>query len=164
MQRKKKSTLLIVLRNAAVLSTNIWTGVPDKVKHPDHRLLDKSGVTPQTSNVSSRTELMQCHGFRKFFETTAKLAGVDMLYLKRLMGHSTGLEDSYFKPTGDQIQEGNNKIGGYIAVIADLTIYPTDEENARLRHELEKTKVHHTEEWEMLRKQVTELRRKMGFL
>jgi len=69
-----------------------------------HRLLEKSGVRPQMpDNNGTRTELMQCHAFRKYFETTSKLAGVDMLYLKRLMGHSTGLEDSYFKPTDQQI-------------------------------------------------------------
>ena len=106
---------------------------------------------------------MQCHGFRKYFETTAKLAGVDMLYLKRLMGHSTGLEDSYFKPTDDQILEGNDKIAGYVAAIGNLTINPTEEENTNLKLALAKTKTQHTEEWELLRQQVTELKRKMGF-
>ena len=56
-----------------------------------------------------------------------------MLYLKRLMGHSTGLENSYFKPTDAQILEGNDKIDGYIAAIADLTINPTEEENQKLK-------------------------------
>ena len=106
---------------------------------------------------------MQCHGFRKYFETTSKLAGVDMLYLKWLMGHSTGLEDSYFKPTDDQVLEGNDNIRGYISAISSLTINPTEEENQKLKQKLEQTKVHHTEEWEILRQQVTELKRKMGF-
>ena len=129
-----------------------------------HRLLERSGVRPQTpAKRGSRTELMQCHGFRKYFETTTKLAGVDMLYLKRLMGHSTGLENSYFKPTDAQILEGNDKIAGYIAAIADLTINPTEEENQKLKQELERTKTHHTKEWELLRQQVTEIKRKMGF-
>jgi hypothetical protein len=105
---------------------------------------------------------MQCHGFRKYFETTAKLAGLDMLYLKRLMGHSTGLEDSYFKPTDDQILEGNDKIAGYVAAIPDLTINPTEEENQKLKQELATTKIQHTKEWELLRQQVTEIKKKLG--
>lgn len=128
-----------------------------------HRLLDKSAVRPQIHNRRGhRTELMQCHGFRKYFETTAKLAGVDMLYLKRLMGHSTGLEDSYFKPTDQQILEGSDKIGGYIASISDLTINPTEEENQKLRLELASAKTHHSKEWELLREQVTEIKKKLA--
>jgi hypothetical protein len=72
---------------------------------------------------------MECHAFRKYFETTAKVAGMDLLLLKRCMGHDTGLEESYFKPTDEQILEGNDKMIGYIGAIDDLTI---NEEN-RLR-------------------------------
>ena len=128
-----------------------------------HRLLEKSGVRPQIPNKQGiRTELMQCHGLRKYFETTAKLAGVDMLYLKRLMGHSGGLEDSYFKPTDQQILEGNDKIAGYMAAISDLTINPTEEENQKLRLELASAKTDHSKEWELLREQVTQIKKRLA--
>jgi hypothetical protein len=38
------------------------------------------------------------------------------------MGHRTGLTKSYFKPTDQEILEGNEKALGYVAAINDLTI------------------------------------------
>ena len=93
-----------------------------------NNLLDKSSIRPRTQ-TSRRSEYMECHAFRKYFETTAKVAGMDLLLLKRCMGHDTVLEESYFKPTDEQILEGNDKMIGYIGAIDDLTI---NEEN-RLR-------------------------------
>lgn len=87
-----------------------------------NELLDKSGIRPRSENNLKRTEIMQCHGFRKYFETTAKLAGMDLLLLNRCMGHSSGLEDSYLKLSEDQIPEGNDKMIGYVGAIDDLTI------------------------------------------
>jgi integrase len=93
-----------------------------------NNLLDKSGIRPKTQKLQ-RTEIMQCHGFRKYFETTSKLAGMDSLLIDRCMGHKTGLKDSYTKLNDDQILEGNDRMIGYIGAIDDLTI---NEEN-RLR-------------------------------
>jgi integrase len=93
-----------------------------------NNLLDKSGIRPKTQKLQ-RTEIMQCHGFRKYFETTSKLAGMDSLIIDRCMGHKTGLRDSYTKLNDDQILEGNDRMIGYIGTIDDLTI---NEEN-RLR-------------------------------
>lgn len=76
-------------------------------------------------------------GFRKYFETTSRLAGMDLLLINRVMGHSSGLEDSYLKLSEEQILEGNDKMIGYVGAIDDLTI---NEEN-RLRRQVETLKV-----------------------
>jgi integrase len=87
------------------------------------RLLDRTGIrTPTVDGSNQRTELMQTHGFRKFFKTTCINAGVHPLYSEYLMGHRTGLTKSYFKPTDQEILEGNEKALGYVAAINDLTI------------------------------------------
>jgi integrase len=85
-------------------------------------LLDKSGIRPRSPNKLHRTEMMQCHGFRKYFQTTAKLAGMDSLLIDRCMGHKTGLHDCYSKLDGDQTLEGNDKMIGYVGAIGDLSI------------------------------------------
>jgi hypothetical protein len=69
---------------------------------------------------------MQCHGFRKFFETSCIQAGMNPLYSEYVMGHRSGLTKSYFKPTDQELLEGNDKALGYVAAINDLTI---NEEN-----------------------------------
>jgi integrase len=105
------------------------------------KLLVESGirekqVLTESSPLAKRTDLMQCHAFRKYFETTSKLAGLDSLYLQRLMGHDTGLEDSYFKPSEEDLLEGNDKMLGYIGIANELQIseeHKLKQENKLLR-------------------------------
>ena len=80
---------------------------------------------------------MMCHGFRKFFETNAFKAGMDHMYLRRLMGQKSGLEDAYLKLSEEELLEGDSKHIGYTGVIDQLTI---NEEN-KLRREVEMLKV-----------------------
>jgi integrase len=114
----------------------------DSISWIMNTLLDRSGIRPRQEKISEvggiegpadRTSIMQCHGFRKFFETTSRLAGMDLLLINRCMGHSSGLEDSYLKLSEDQILEGNDKMIGYIGAIDDLTI----NEEHRLRRKVE---------------------------
>jgi hypothetical protein len=102
---------------------------------------------------------MQCHGFRKYFETTARLAGMDLLLINRVMGHSSGLEASYLKLSEDQILEGNDKMIGYIGAIDDLTI---NEEN-RLRRQVEVLKVEKSQIDE-LAQTIAEVKSKLGLV
>jgi hypothetical protein len=76
-----------------------------------------------------RREVMQAHGFRKFFDTTCTLNGMDGLYVDHV--HSSSQE----------LLEGNDHKLGYVSVIDALTI---NEEN-RLRRENEMLKVNKSE-------------------
>jgi integrase len=76
----------------------------------------------ETSDKGYRSEIMQAHGLRKFFETTCINSGMEVLYVERLMGHNTGLMKSYFKPKMNEILEGNDRMRGYIHIMNDLTI------------------------------------------
>jgi len=64
------------------------------------------------------------------------MAGVDTLFVEMLMGHKIGLKQHYFKPTEQEILEGNDKKRGYPAAITDLTIQTTKEENEKLREQV----------------------------
>ncbi len=88
------------------------------------------------ANGGKRTELMQTHGFRKFFETTCITNGMNESYVENVMGHKNGLKNAYFKPTDHQILEGNDKTIGFVGVMPFLTINATDEENERLRKQV----------------------------
>jgi integrase len=83
------------------------------------RLINDTAVRISTGG---RTEIMQTHGFRKFFKTTCINAGMNPLYSEYVMGHRSGLTKSYFKPTDQELLEGNEKALGYVAAINDLTI------------------------------------------
>jgi integrase len=65
-----------------------------------------------------RYEVMRCHGFRKFFNTTCIESDMNIVAKELLMGHkqSLGLEKSYYRPTNDKL------LNEYLKVIDDLTI------------------------------------------
>jgi integrase len=86
---------------------------------------------PLENQGYKRAEIMLSHGFRKFFETNAFKAGMDNMYLRRLMGQKSGLEDAYLKLSEEELLEGDSKHTGYIGIIDQLTI---NEEN-RLKRE-----------------------------
>jgi hypothetical protein len=80
------------------------------------------------------------------------------------MGHKTGLIKSYFKPTDQELLEGNDQSLGYAAMIPYLTIDATEEENNKLRQQVTELKESHSKEWELMRQQVSEIKKKMGFI
>jgi len=109
-------------------------------------LLHSTGVRRRNqpkddSARKERREIMQAHGFRKFFDTTCTLNGMDGLYVEKLMGHDIGIKAHYFKPSSQELLEGNDHKLGYVSVIDALTI---NEEN-RLRRENEMLKVNKSE-------------------
>ena len=66
-------------------------------------------------NTKRRHEFKSTHSLRKYFETHA-LNHMKLLNVKMLMGHDTGLEKSYYKPTEKQI------LDNYLNVVDLLTI------------------------------------------
>jgi len=61
-------------------------------------------------------EFKQAHGFRKFFKTRMEVVGVKPLAIETMMGHSTGVSKSYYKPTIEELA------GEYAKAIKELTI------------------------------------------
>jgi integrase len=95
------------------------------------------------SKMRKRYEVMQIHGLRKFYDTATTQAGVHPLYVEMLLGHDIQLKGSYFKPSIQDLLEGNDKMSGYSAAIDALTV---SEENRlqvqvnKLRADISNTK------------------------
>ena len=92
---------------------------------------------PLESKIGQRNFVMMNHGFRKFFETNAFKAGMDHMYLRRLMGQKSGLEDAYLKLSEEELLEGDSKHVGYIGIIDQLMI----DESQRLKKEVRTLKI-----------------------
>lgn len=122
-------------------------------------MLESTGVRPPTE-TRQRTELMQTHGFRKFFKTICINAGMNLLYSEYLMGHRSGLTKSYFKPSDTELLEGNDKALGYVAAINDLTIneeyrlYKKIDELTKKKDEIELREIRHREELKSMREEM----------
>lgn len=102
-----------------------------------HKVLKNIGMRsllPNTENSPYRRfNIMLCHGLRKGFEVNAFKAGMPNIYIRRLLGQKSGLEDSYLKISDEELLEGDSKHVGYVGVIDQLTI----DENQKLRREVE---------------------------
>jgi hypothetical protein len=112
---------------------------------------------PLEGQKYKRFNIMMNHGFRKFFETNTFKAGMDHMYLRRLMGQKSGLEDAYLKLSEEELLEGDSKHIGYIGIIDQLTI---DETN-KLRREVETLTIEKSKVDER-RGRIDELYQKLG--
>lgn len=91
------------------------------------RALWKHGIRREKKK---RHEFQADHGFRKFFKTRAEQV-MKHINVEILMGHSTGVSDSYYKPTMKELLED------YVKAIPLLTInevYELKQENLRLKN------------------------------
>ncbi|MFZ0649048.1 MAG: hypothetical protein WAM27_12595, partial [Nitrososphaeraceae archaeon] len=120
-QRLEAETKPITTRAISTAIGQLWVHVGMKKQHLE------------TSEGYRRNEVMTCHGFRKFLETEAFKAGMDHIYIRRLLGQKSGLEDSYLKLSEEDLLEGDDRHVGYVGIIDQLTI---NEEN-RLKRKVE---------------------------
>jgi integrase len=93
-----------------------------------NRLLFSIGIR----NQRKRRHDFSVHGFRKFFKTKAEIGGMKPINIETLMGHSTGISDSYYRPTESELLED------YLKVVDHLTIKSED----RLKTQIEEIKQH----------------------
>jgi integrase len=63
-----------------------------------------------------RHEFQTDHGFRKWFKTRCEIAGMKPINIEKLMGHSTGISDSYYRATENELLED------YLKAVPELTI------------------------------------------
>jgi integrase len=131
------------------------------VRHVLYRLLQNTGLRAheplENGKRPKRGIVMMSHGFRKFFETNAYKAGMDHMYLRRLMGQKSGLEDSYLKLSEEELLEGDSRHVGYIGILDSLTI----DESQKLKREVQTLKQEVTR-FDKMQKQIEELNRRMG--
>jgi hypothetical protein len=66
------------------------------------------------------------HGFRKWFKTTTERAGMKPIDVETLMGHSTGVSDSYYRPTETDL------LNSYLAIAPSLSISESAELKVKL--------------------------------
>jgi integrase len=80
-----------------------------------NRLLYSVGIRSE----KKRRHEFSVHGFRKFFKTRCELGGMKPINVETLMGHSTGISDSYYRPTQKDL------LDDYLKVVDQLMINET---------------------------------------
>jgi len=64
------------------------------------RIVKSSGI--QRKKIGYASEIQINHGFRKRFSTILKMTGVNWSIAEKLIGHKTGLDTTYFKPSVEE--------------------------------------------------------------
>ncbi len=91
------------------------------------QLLIKANLRNQHENQYQRRDKAMFHAFRKFFNTTLVNTNVSHLVKELLMGHSVGLDDSYYRPNEQTM------LAEYAKAINNLTI--SNEERLKVKVE-----------------------------
>jgi integrase len=131
----------------------------------DSGLRTPLAIDPSVS-LNNRRAVPMDHGFRRFFGTSCRHAGVHDDYVKWLSGRELGgSEDAYFLPQPDssgiyrELLEGNNKKAGYLDAIDWLTI----DNSKRLQRENEMLKVKKSE-YESLKEQLEQYKNSQDYI
>ncbi len=101
------------------------------VKRLIERALKAQGIRKTLPQGQRRHEFQTNHGFRKFFKTHAEQS-MKPINVEMLMGHSTGVSDSYYRPNDNELLQD------YLNAIPELTIL---KEN-RMSNQKEKIRTH----------------------
>ena len=80
------------------------------------RALWAQGVRTELESGRRRHEFQTDHGFRKLYKTQCEIAGMKPINIEKLMGHSVGISDSYYRATEKELLED------YLKAVPILTI------------------------------------------
>jgi hypothetical protein len=98
--------------------------VPKKLKDTGvksliERALRAQGIRTKLEVGKKRYEFATDHGFRKFFKTRCEVAGMRSLTVEILLNHSTGITDSYFRPTENELLQDFLKASDFLQIDND---------------------------------------------
>jgi hypothetical protein len=92
------------------------------------RALWGQGVRTNLKAGKKRHEFQVDHGYRKFFKTRCELGGMKPINVEKLLSHSIGISDSYYRATEKEL------LDDYLKAMDSLTI---DERN-KLKKRIDK--------------------------
>jgi hypothetical protein len=86
------------------------------IKRLMERALWGQEIRTKLEEGKKRHDFQVDHGYRKFFKTRCEIAGMKPINIEKLMGHSTGISDSYYRATEKEL------LDDYLKVIDFLTV------------------------------------------
>jgi len=101
---------------------------PSGIKRLMERALWGQGVRTNLKDGKKRHEFQVDHGYRKFFKTRCELGGMKPINIEKLLSHSVGISDSYYRATEQEL------LDDYLKAMDSLTI---DERN-KLKKRIDK--------------------------
>jgi hypothetical protein len=98
------------------------------IKRLMERALWGQKIRTKLERDKKRHEFQVDHGYRKFFKTRCELGGMKPINIEKLLSHSTGISDFYYRATEQEL------LDDYLKAMDSLTI---DERN-KLKKRIDK--------------------------
>jgi integrase len=96
------------------------------------RLMEDSlwtqGLRKKLEPGKRRHEFQTDHGFRKWYKTQCEMAGMKPINIEKLMGHSVGISDSYYRATENELLEDYLKAAGLLTINSEYKLQKQMEE------------------------------------
>ena len=92
------------------------------VKRLMERAIWAQGLRKELEAGKRRNPFPTNHSLRKYFKTRCELAGMKPINIECLMGHSTGVSDSYYRPTENDLLLDNLKCVDALTIQKDETV------------------------------------------
>lgn len=86
------------------------------------RSLKTQGIRKKSDLKKKRYEFQTDHGFRKWFKTRCELAGMRSINIEKIMGHSIGISDSYYRATETELLEDYLKAIDFLTIKEENTL------------------------------------------
>ena len=112
---------------------------PEKLKSSGvKRLIEDAlwtqGIRKKSDLKRNRYEFQTDHGLRKWFKTRCEIAGMKSINIEKLMGHSIGISDSYYRATEGEV------LDDYLNAIPFLTIGTENRLQMQMEQVIEQSK------------------------
>ena len=86
------------------------------IKRLIERAIWAQGLRKKLENGKKRHPFSAIHCFRKWFKTRCEIAGMKPINIEKLLSHSIGISNSYYRPTENELLEDYLKVAGLFSI------------------------------------------------
>jgi integrase len=81
-----------------------------------NRAIWAQGLRKKLENGKKRQPFQAIHSFRKWFKTRCEIAGMKPINIEKLLSHSIGISNSYYRPTDTELLEDYLKVSDLLMI------------------------------------------------
>ncbi|MDP9306587.1 MAG: hypothetical protein M3O68_09630, partial [Thermoproteota archaeon] len=91
------------------------------IKRLMERAIWAQGLRKKLAPNKKRHEFQANHSYRKWFKTRCEIAGMKPINIEKLMNHSVGISDSYYRATEQELLEDYLHATEYLSINGNET-------------------------------------------
>ena len=89
---------------------------PSGIKRLIERAIWAQGLRKKLENGKKRHPFQAIHSFRKVFKSRCEIGGMKPINVEKLLSHSIGISNSYYRPTENELLEDYLKVSDLLQI------------------------------------------------